>query len=231
MRRPAESPWIGLVLLAACALAQACASPPRPEVSYRFFVAAEPGDVWFEKVREWQQREVAGNPAEIRRSAEPDARSGLLRKKFRAFADAEKQALARRFVEWAQEQAMQHYRFDESQDLAGDEWPTTQDLFDRNGDDCDGIDLIAYNLMLDLGFPEDQIYRAVIRRDRDGEFHMVTLWFDRPDDPWVIDTTGAMTMKMRRLSELPGWTPAVLFNANDHYTVRRLETIRVTRAP
>ena len=231
MRRRAASPWIGLVLITACALAQACASPPRPQVSYRFFVAAEPGDVWFEKVRQWQQREVAGNPAEIRRSAEPDERSGLLRKKFRAFADAEKQALARRFVVWAQEQAMQHYRFDERQDLAGDEWPTTQDLFERNGDDCDGIDLIAYNLMLDLGFPEDQIYRAVIRRDRDGEFHMVTFWFDRPDDPWVIDTTGAMTMKMRRISELPGWTPAVLFNANDHYTVRRLETIRVTRSP
>src|SRR3989304_1033191 len=68
-------------------------------------------------------------------------RAGVRRKKFRAFADEEKRALARRFVEWAQDQAMQHYRFDDRQDLAGDEWPTTKDLFDKNGDDCDGIDL------------------------------------------------------------------------------------------
>jgi hypothetical protein len=220
----------GPALLAFCALALACASPPRTEVSFRFFVAAEPGDVWFEKIRQWQGREVAGNPAEIRRSALPDARSGLLREKFRAFADEEKRALARRFVAWAQGQAMLHYRFDDRQDLEGDDWPTTRDFFERNGDDCDGIDLISYNLMLDLGFPEDQIYRAVIQRDHDGEFHMVTLWFEGPDDPWVIDTTGAMTMKMRRISELPGWTPAVIFNATTHYTVRKLETLRITRS-
>ncbi len=218
---------IALALAALSAAAAGCASAPKPLVSYRFFVAAEPGDVWFEKIRDWQAREVAGEPAELRRTAEPDPRSGLLRKKFRAFADEEKRQLARRFVEWAQDQAMQHYRFDDRLDLAGDDWPTTRDLFDKNGDDCDGIDLIAYNLLLDLGFPEEQIFRAVIRRDYDGEFHMVTLWFEHPDDPWVIDTTGAMTMRMRRLSELPGWTPAVIFNASGHYTVRKLVEIRV----
>jgi hypothetical protein len=229
MARPPAARRIALALAALAAAAAGCAGIPKPLVSYRFFVAAEPGDVWFEKVRDWQVREVAAEPAELRRTAEPDRRSGLLRKKFRAFADEEKRRLARRFVEWAQDQAMQHYRFDDRQDLAGDDWPTTRDLFDRNGDDCDGIDLIAYNLMLDLGFPEQEIYRAVIRRDHDGEFHMVTLWFEDPVDPWVIDTTGAMTMKMRRLSELPGWTPAVIFNASAHYTVRKIEMIPQTR--
>jgi hypothetical protein len=225
--RAITTPAPRIALAAFLALAAGCAKPPRPEVSYRFFVGAEPGDVWYEKVRDWQAREVAGNPAELRRRAEPDARSGLLREKFRAFADAEKRRLAERFVEWAQDQAMQHYRFDERLDLAGDDWPTTKDLFEKNGDDCDGIDLIAYNLLLDLGFPEAQVFRAVIRRDHDGEFHMVTLWFEDPDDPWVIDATGAMTLKMRRLSKLPGWTPAVIFNASGHYTVRRLEKIWV----
>jgi hypothetical protein len=218
---------IAPALAAASAVAAGCAGTPEPLVRYRFFVAAEPGDVWFEKVRDWQRREIAGEPAELRRTAEADPRSGLLRKKFRAFADEERRELARRFVEWAQDQARQHYRFDDRQDLAGDEWPTTRDLFDKNGDDCDGIDLIAYNLMLDLGFPEEQIFRAVIRRDQDGEFHMVTLWFEDPDDPWVIDTTGAMTMKMRQLSAFLGWTPAVLFNSSGHYTVRKLVEIRV----
>jgi hypothetical protein len=228
MSRP-TLPRIALALAALAAVATGCAGTPKRQISYRFFIAAEPGDVWFDKVRDWQEREVAGDPAELRRTAEPDPRSGLLRKKFRAFANEEKRRLARRFVEWAQDQAMQHYRFDDRQDLAGDEWPTTKDLFDRNGDDCDGIDLIAYNLMLDLGFPEAEIYRAVIRRDLDGEFHMVTLWFEDPVDPWVIDTTGAMTMKMRRVSELPGWTPAVIFNSSGHYTVRKLETLTQTR--
>jgi hypothetical protein len=224
---PGSALRLPIALAALVAIAAGCAGTPKSQVSYRFFVAAEPGDVWFEKVRDWQSREVAGEPAQLRRTTEPDAKSGLLRKKFRAFADEERRELARRFVAWAQDQAMQHYRFDDRQDLAGDEWPTTKDLFDRNGDDCDGIDLISYNLMLDLGFPEEQIFRAVIRRDYDGEFHMVTLWFENPDDPWVIDTTGAMTMKMRLLSALPGWTPAVIFNASNHYTVRKLTEIRV----
>src|SRR5262245_57564892 len=226
---PRPAPLIRSALaLAALAAAAGCATPPKPVVTYRFFVPAAPGDVWFEKVRDWQAREVAEEPAEIRRSVEPDAHSGLLSKKFRAFADEEKRQLARRFIAWAQKQAMQHYRFDDRQDIAGDDWPTTKDLFDKNGDDCDGIDLISSNLMLDLGFPEDKIFRAVIRRDYDGEFHMVTLWFEKPDDdPWVIDTTGAMTMKMRHISELPGWTPAVIFNATNHYTVHKFTEIRV----
>ena len=120
---------------------------------------------------------------------------------------------------------MIYYRFDDKQDLAGDDWPTSHDLFEHNGDDCDGLDLIAYNLMLELGFPVQDVFRAVIRRDHDGEFHMVTLWFEDPDDPCVIDTPGAMTLRLRHLSEVPGWTPAVIFNAEAHYTVHRLEHI------
>jgi hypothetical protein len=230
MRALRYTPRIVIASAALGCAAAGCAGMGKPAFPrYRFFVAAEPGDVWFEKVRDWQQREVGGRPDVVRRAAEPDPRSGLLSKKFRAFADEEKRQLARRFVAWSQEQAMQHYRFDERQDLAGDDWPSSKDLFDRNGDDCDGLDLIAYNLLLDLGFREDEIYRAVIRRDLDGEFHMVTLWFEDPEDPWVLDTTGAMTMRMRRISDLPGWTPAVVFNASGHYTVRKLVPVSVSR--
>ena len=225
--RAVTSPRLRIATAVFLVLAAGCVSAPAPEISYRFFVGAQPGDVWYDKIRDWQQREVAGDATELLDRAQPDASSGLLREKFRAFANEEKRRLAQRFIEWAQDQAMQHYRFDDRQDLDGDEWPTTRDFFDRNGDDCDGIDLISYNLMLDLGFAEREIYRSVIRRDSDGEFHMVTFWFETPDDPWVIDTTGAMTLKMRKLSALPGWTPAVLFNANGHYTVRKLERFRV----
>jgi hypothetical protein len=200
-----------------------CATRPKSWVTYRFFVDAQAGDVWFDKVRDWQQREAESRAADVELRARGQDATGSLRTAFRKFAGEERRKLAQRFVIWTQEQAMIYYRFDEKQDLAGDEWPTSHDLFVQNGDDCDGLDLIAYNLLLELGFPERDIYRAVIRRDHDGEFHMVTLWFEDPDDPWVLDATGAMTLRMRRISEVPGWTPAVIFNAEAHYTVHRLE--------
>ena len=51
---------------------------------------------------------------------------------------------------------------------------------------------------------EDEVYRAIVFRRSDGQHHMVTFWFEHPDDPWVIDPTGAMTSGMPRMSEMPG---------------------------
>ena len=49
---------------------------------------------------------------------------------------------------------------------------------------------------------------------------MVTLWFETPDDPWVIDPTGAMTLGMPRMSELPEWEPIKVFSEDLEFTVR-----------
>jgi hypothetical protein len=49
---------------------------------------------------------------------------------------------------------------------------------------------------------------------------MVTLWFERAEDPWVIDPTGAMTLGMPRMSELEEWVPIKLFTDQIEYTVR-----------
>ena len=49
---------------------------------------------------------------------------------------------------------------------------------------------------------------------------MVTLWFENPDDPWVIDPTGAMTLGMPRMSDLPDWAPIKVFSERLEYTVR-----------
>ena len=76
-----------------------------------------------------------------------------------------------------------------------------------NGDDCDGLELLTYHLLRDLGFRESEVYRSIVYRRADGQHHMVTLWFERPDDPWVIDPTGAMTSGMPRMSQLPDWQP------------------------
>jgi len=50
---------------------------------------------------------------------------------------------------------------------------------------------------------------------------MVTLWFESPDDPWVIDPTGAMVLGLRRMSEVPGWVPLKLFSSTEEFTVRQ----------
>jgi hypothetical protein len=79
---------------------------------------------------------------------------------------------------------------------------------------------LSFHFLLDLGFRPDEVYRAIVFRASDGQHHMVTLWFESPDDPWVIDPTGAMTGGMPRLSDLPGWAPLKLFTEQAEYTVR-----------
>ena len=133
---------------------------------------------------------------------------------------------------WSQRQARLHFTPDPQTTLEGDHWPTVEELFETNGDDCDGMDLIAYALLREAGFRADETYRLVVRRERDGANHMVTLWFEDREDPWVIDATGAMTLGMRKFSDLPpGWMPRMMFNENETYNVlerglRRYELAR-----
>ena len=61
----------------------------------------------------------------------------------------------------------------------------------------------------------------MVVRQTDGQHHMVTLWFEDPEDPWVIDPTGAMTSGMPRMSELPEWVPIKVFSEDSDFTVRR----------
>jgi hypothetical protein len=55
---------------------------------------------------------------------------------------------------------------------------------------------------------------------------MVTLWFENPSDPWVIDPTGAMTSGMPRMSEVPCWVPLKVFSIDHDYTVERDFAVR-----
>jgi len=208
--------------------ALACASPTGSapgEPGFAFFSEPRPhADPWFEKVREWQARERRDR--QDTRFAEPQTlragrQSGQLRIKMGRWETAERLAMARRVVDWAQAESRRHFRFDPPTDAASDPWPTTKELLETNGDDCDGLDLISYELLRQFGFPRDQLYRSIVRRNRDGANHMVTLWFDEGDDPWVIDSIGAMTLKVRRFSDLPGWTPTALFNERQQYTPQR----------
>jgi hypothetical protein len=215
-----------LALLAA-SFAVACAGPPRIGKTFDFFAPARADDPFYPKIADWQRRQRADRLTGVLPAPAPaagdDAGShpfGLLRVKFDQFLKRHKRALAREFTVWSQRQARLHYSPDPETTLAGDHWPTVEELFETNGDDCDGVDLIAYALLREAGFRADETYRLVVRRERDGANHMVTLWFEDPEDPWVIDATGAMTVEMRRFSDLPpGWSPRVMFNENEAYDV------------
>ena len=209
-----------LALLAA----MACAKPV-PAPRYTFFGEASPEDHWYGKVATWQaQANADGRYAVSRRPGPTDgfADSGAPRLSARMseFEAAEKRALAERINDWAQGQARTFYRVEEdTEDPSLDAWPTVKQLLATNGDDCDGMDLIAYQLLTEFGFDKGDVFRAIVRRDSNRANHMVTLWFESPEDPWVLDVTGAASLGMARFSEIEGWTPTWLFNETGQWRV------------
>ena len=105
--------------------------------SYDFFAKpGNTGDIWFEKVAEWQIRARRDNaqtsekllfgPGSEGAAMTPDQikRSGLLRIKMAGFAAKEKRDLARKINTWSQLQARRHYRIENDRNPAEDHWPT-----------------------------------------------------------------------------------------------------------
>jgi hypothetical protein len=152
------------------------------------------------------------------RSLRAGMQSGKLLEAMGAYRDEQRVELAKKVADWSQHMARRYYKWDPGKDdPTWDHWPTVGELLSTNGDDCDGLDLIAYQMLREFGFPADRVYRGIIRRDRDQANHMVTLWFEDPKDPWVLDATGAVTFAMRRFSELEGWTPTKIFNERGQF--------------
>ena len=212
-----------LSALLAFAVSLGCAQLPAPqwEAAFAYFSAPAPDDPWSQKIAGWQSRERADQapealaPASVSGPGENvPAAPGDLREKYAAFRRDQKRALARQIAAWVQENARGHYR----PDGAVDHWATLEETLVHDGDDCDGLELLAFNLLHDLGFSDDEVFRAIVYREADGQHHMVTLWFEAPDDPWVIDPTGAMTRGMPHMSELPGWTPLKVFSRTREFT-------------
>jgi hypothetical protein len=238
-------------------LAAGCASspPPNPSVAWEFFAPASPQlDAWYPKVAEWQTRarvdrlEPLPRPPEQAAARRPLSRAGLdpLPEQLGAFASAQRRLLAERIFYWTRTTAPYYYESDRptseeptdgkqaaeeqaAEDLKHDYWPTYSELAERNGDDCDGLDLVAYRMLQEFGFPQDELFRAVVRRDRDAANHMLTFWFEDPSDPWVFDATGAATKVFGRFSDISGWTPTAIFNERDQYAARRSQT-RLSRS-
>jgi len=206
---------LGLALLAV----GGCRTTGLDPTDYRYFAAPAPDDAWSLKIRGWQQRErgevAQAAPVESRPPRVDPSERGALREKYRAFRAERKRALARDLAEWIQAEAPDHY----VPDGPVDHWATTEETFRANGDDCDGLELLAFHFLRELGFDEDEVFRAIVVRPEDGQHHMVTLWFEDARDPWVIDPTGAMTSGMPRMSEVPGWVPLKVFSENRDFTV------------
>jgi hypothetical protein len=219
---------LGVVLLA---FLLGCVSPPG-DVKYQFFGPPEPDDAWTPKIGGWQSREQA-EPDRLREPGPASVSKGgteskgsetdsepTLRVKYTEFRSEHRRAMARGLVTWIQQQSKGHY----IADGAIDHWATLEETLQRDGDDCDGLELLSYNFLRDLGFGENEVYRAIVYRAADRQHHMVTFWFEDPDDPWVIDPTGAMTSGMPHLSEVPGWVPLKVFSETEEFTVRRLDS-------
>jgi hypothetical protein len=211
-----------LVLVGGCA--GHWVGPP----SYQYFATPDRDDPWSRKIGAWQERELSQRgedslkaPAAVAEPGEESAAgppvAGELEAKWKAFQKAKKRTLAREIAAWIQAQAPEHY----VPDGPIDRWATLAETLESNGDDCDGLELLTLNLLRELGFEDDEVYRAIVYRRKDGQHHMVTLWFEDRGDPWVIDPTGAMTTGMPRMSEVPGWVPLKVFSEDENFSVRR----------
>jgi len=225
--------WLALASLG---LGMGCASthrstPPDPGLNY--FGRPRADDVWSAKITGWQRRErfdaalvaplesgpaveSAGYSAANEQLPATQFEAGGLRAKYFAFRAERKRAMAREVAAWIQAEAKGHYR----EDGAVDHWATLEETLARGGDDCDGLELLAFHALRDLGFADSEVYRAIVVRPSDGQHHMVTLWFEEAGDPWVIDPTGAMTLGMPRMSEMSEWVPIKVFSEDLEYTVR-----------
>ena len=208
-------------------LGMGCTGTGRLPLKGDYFAAPDLSDAWTGKISAWQRRELADDGsivAQVPAVAEPGNESpavveapGTLRDKYFQFRADRKRAVAREYAEWIQQQAHQHY----VADGPIDHWATLEETLRGNGDDCDGLELLVYHALRDMGFSAREVYRAIVYRPSDGQHHMVTLWFEEADDPWVIDPTGAMTSEMKRMSHMPEWVPLKVFSDSTEYTVRR----------
>jgi len=213
-----------LVWALGCATHSLAGGPGR----FHYFQRPAADDPWTPKIAGWQSRERAQPaiedlqaPAAVSDSGRwtpAEGTRGDLRGDYFEFRRQQRRQLAESLARWVQREARSHYVADGPLD----HWATLEETLARNGDDCDGLELLVYHSLLDLGFPKDEVYRAIVRRPRDGQHHMVTFWFEQPDDPWVIDPTGAMTRGMPHMSEVPDWVPLKVFSETREFNAQPL---------
>jgi len=216
------------ILALALGLGLGCTAFGGASTRYAYFTTPARDDAWSPKIAGWQRREVneqgfsvvtsppVSSSSDTRDEIAASAPKGALRTKYFDFRAERKRELAREVASWIQTQARDYY----VADGPIDHWATLEETLGKDGDDCDGLELLTFHALRDLGFDSNEVYRAIVYRPSDGQHHMVTLWFEDPEDPWVIDPTGAMTLGMPLMSQLPAWVPIKVFSDTVEYTVR-----------
>ena len=184
-----------------------------PPVAMNFFAAAPDDNPWKLKIENWQARHHV-DP--VRNGQEPVERSGLA-DEYDDFSLSMRRKIASETIGWVQKKSREHYRADGERD----HWATLGEVIESGQDDCDGLDVLTFELLRKMGFGKDEIYRSIVVERSSGQHHMVTLWFEggTRNDPYVLDPTGVVTSEMVRLSTVPAWEPIELFDEHAHYRV------------
>ncbi len=190
-----------------------CVAPGGTPKEYSWFEAPSQRDPWRKPIRDWQGRVRSRDPGPRLGPVPIGQESESLARAYAGFLEAEQRRQVQAVQEWIQAQARAHFVPDPGIDI----WPTTDEVLEAGGDDCDGLAFLAHRLLRELGFEERDLYLAVVRRDSDALHHMVGLWFADGDDPWIIDPTGAMTTDLMRMSRVEGWEPLAVFSETEHY--------------
>ena len=182
------------------------------QVALDFFVESPREDPWNAKIRNWQSRNQLDQQTAAQRPVGSE-----ISQDYGSFENQLRRKVAAETVAWIQEESRRHY----IPDGETDHWATLSEVFAANGDDCDGLDLMQFDLLRKLGFSKDEIFRSIVVDSESGQHHMVTLWFEGGDrrDPWVLDPTGVVTSELVRLSAVPKWSPIEIFDEARHYRV------------
>ena len=209
-------------LLAGALLGLGCAAAGTSG-GYRYFQRPGAFDPWSFPIARWQAREAEeppaaapAPPASLDDRLEADLAGAPLRARYSGFVSERRRLLAAEVTRWVQEESRVRY----VDDGAVDFWPTFDETLSAGQEDCDGLELLTYNALQELGFAEQEVFRAILRHRSLEMHHMVTLWFEDPMDPWVLDPTGTITTPMRRMSQIDHWVPVKLFTESIEYTVR-----------
>ena len=107
-----------------------------------------------------------------------------------------KYELAAEAVRFSNDLSREHYILDDDNpDTTETRFETMQEVLEQGQNDCDGLALLTHQLLLDAGFPEEELYFAIIHSKSDPNFgHALTAWMgEGSNDPLFIDSTNVYT--------------------------------------
>ena len=102
-------------------------------------------------------------------------------------------------------------------------WPTLDEVLASGGDDCDGMELLTFELLRRMGFGPGELYRAVLVETQSDRHHMVTFWFPqgRGREPYVLDPSGEVSREVLPLSGIHSWEPVLIFDEAEQFAAER----------